>query len=103
MKYQVILEVDQCFAVGGQPGCVDVEVVGGQSQELAVRSLYQVGGEDLAVAVGASRAGHGEGVVVPGDSNQTKAVRFPGQLTNRVVSGDVVDGAELESGHLKRD
>ncbi len=67
--YQVILEVDQSFAIRGQPGCVDVEVVGGESQELAIGPVLQVGGEDLAVAVGASRAGHGERVVVPSDSN----------------------------------
>ena len=83
------------------PGRVDVEVVGGESEELAIGSVHQIGGEDLAVAVAASGAGHGEGVVVPGDSNQTKTVGFPGQLTNRVVGGDVVDCAELEGGHLK--
>ena len=35
-------------------------------------------------------------MVVPGDTDETRAVGFPRQLAHRVVARDVIDGVELE-------
>ena len=100
---KVVLEVDQGEAVRGQPGGVHVKIVSGEQEEVVIVSFAgEVDGEDLAVAVRAVRAGHGEGVVVPGHSHKTCAVRLPGQLSNRVVARNVVDRAKVEVGNLQK-
>ena len=100
---KVVLEVDQGEAVRGQPGGVHVKIVSGEQEEVVIVSFAgEVDGEDLAVAVRAVRAGHGEGVVVPGHSHKPCAVRLPGQLSNRVVARNVVDRAKVEVGNLQK-
>ena len=74
-----------------------MQIEGGEEQEPPV---LEIRCEDLAVPVAASWAGHGEGVVEPSNSNQTQAVGFPCELADGVVAGDVIDGAELQGGHL---
>lgn len=100
---KVVLEVDQGEAVRGQPGGVHVKIVSGEQEEVEIVSFAgEVDGEDLAVAVCAVRAGHGEGVVVPGHSHKPCAVRLPGQLSNRVVARNVVDRAKVKVGNLQK-
>jgi hypothetical protein len=78
-----------------------VKIIARQGEEFSVGKLDQVGGEELAVAVGTGGAGHREGVVEPGHAHQPETVGLPSQLTDGVVAGDVIEGAELQAGDLK--
>ena len=75
----------------GVPGSIDVFAGLGQEEELWGPSGLQVGGEDLAFAVGAFRARPRKRIVLPRHADDAGAVGPPGELTFKVAGKHRLD------------